>query len=170
MIEKFTFDIQLKKEKKKIILVKEENELRDHVVLKLLAYILFFDSRLQVEVSVGMHYKPDLVIKGNGGNPELWIDCGYVALAKVKSLAQKLRTTRVIFVKETPRELETFKNLIIKKTEHPERVEFLAFDDGFVSGIAQDLGRTNQVVLYEVMENVIGLALNDSVFESHLHH
>ncbi len=169
MIEKFTFDVQLRKERKKIILVKGENELRSHVVLKLLAYILYYDPRLQVEVSAGLHYKPDLMIAGNGTHPELWIDCGYVAMEKVKSLAKKLRTTRLVFVKETRRELETFKTLVTKKSDFSDRLEFLGFDAGFVSGIAEDLERTNDVVLYEVMENVIGLALNDSVFESSLY-
>jgi len=42
MIEKFTFDLHAPKVREKLILVKEELELRTHVVMKLLAYLLFY--------------------------------------------------------------------------------------------------------------------------------
>lgn len=185
MIEKFSFDIVLstspflqmlrqgKKEfstsgdvKKKLILVKNDLESRAHVVMKLLAFMIYFEPRLQVETSAGMHYKPDLMIAGDHGVPELWIDCGKIALRKVDSLSGKLRASRVILVKETKRELETFRQLIEKKVEHSATLEYLAFDKGFVSGIADALARGNEVTLYEAAENTIGVALNQEIFES----
>ncbi len=170
MIEKFSFEIQLAKTKKKLILVKAVSERREHVVLKLLAYMLFYDPELKVEVDIGMHYKPDLVLLQPGEQvPDIWIDCGQVTTLKVQSLAKKLKRSRIIFMKETHRELYQFKKLIEKKVEDESRIEYVAFDDGFVPGIAEALERTNQVVMYPVMEGVIGLALNDGVFETHLH-
>ena len=188
MIEKFSFDIlistspflqalrQGKKEfstsgevKKKLILVKNELESRAHVVLKLLAFMIFYDPRLQVEASVDMHYKPDLVIPGEHGVPELWIDCGKTALRKVESLSEKLRASRSILVKETKRELEVFRRLIQKKVEHFARLEYLAFEQGFVTGISEALARGSEVTLYEAAENTVGLALNAEVFESALY-
>ena len=171
MIEKFTFELHTPKiQQQKIILVKEMTELRNHVVLKLLAYCLYFTPDLKVEVSADLHYKPDLMVAGEHGVPKLWIDCGQVTLRKVESLAQKLRSTRVIFLKETKRELESFKKLVEKKVDHGERLEFLAFENGFVPSLANALQRTNHFTLYEVMENVIGIAINDEIFESALYH
>lgn len=171
MIEKFSFEIQLAKTKKKLILVKAVSERREHVVLKLLAYMLFYDPELKVEVDIGMHYKPDLVLLQPGEQvPDIWIDCGQVTTLKVQSLAKKLKRSRIIFMKETHRELYQFKKLIEKKVDGESQIEYVAFDDGFVSGIAEALERTNQVVMYPVMEGVIGLALNETVFETHLHH
>lgn len=170
MIEKFSFELQLGKTKKKMIFVKADGERREHVVLKLLAYMLFYDPELKVEVDIGMHYKPDLVLLPPGEQvPSIWIDCGQVTMLKVQSLARKLKRSRIIFMKETDRELHQFKKLIDRKVEDESRIECVAFDDGFVSGIAAELERTNQAVLYPVMEGVIGLALNSSVFESHVH-
>lgn len=186
MIEKFTFDLQLppaaylrqsnpdehislkQPVRKKIILVKNDLELRAHVVLKLLSYMLFYDPRLQIEMNIGMHYKPDLVIPGDHGVPELWIDCGQIALKKVDSLSIKLKATRICLVKETKREMESFRKVIEKKVDYPEKLEYLAFENGFVTGLADALARTNEVTLYEIMENVIGVALNDEIFESAL--
>ena len=170
MIEKFTFELHAPKIKsEKIILVKDIFELRNHVVLKLLAYLIFYDPRLKVEISADMHYKPDLMIPGDHGIPELWIDCGQVALRKAESLTGKLKTTRIIFVKETLRELATFKKLLEKKVEGADRLELLAFEPGFILSLANAIERTNHLTIYDVMENVIGIALNDQVFESTLY-
>lgn len=169
MIEKFTFELHAPRiEHEKIILVKNETELRIHVVLKLLAYVIFYEPGLKVEISADMHYKPDLLVPGEHV-PKLWIDCGKIALRKVESLAGKLRNTRVIFLKETKRELDVFKKLLDKKVEGSERLEYLAFEPGFVAGIAAQLARTNHLTLYEIMENVVGVALNDQIFESTLY-
>ncbi len=170
VIEKFTFDLVAPEVREKLILVKADMELREHIVLKLLAYLLFYDPRLKVECSVDMHYKPDLVIPGEHGVPELWIDCGQVAVKKVESLSAKLKSSRVIILKETKREMESFKKVIEKKVQHFDRVEYLSFEKGFVSGLAQALERVNEWTLYEVMENVIGVALNkQGIFESTLY-
>lgn len=175
MIEKFTFDLQAEmpgrpKVKKKLIVVKADGETREHVVMKLIAYLIYYDDRLIIEKSVDMHYKPDLVIPGDHGLPELWIDCGQIAVRKVESLAGKLRSSRFIILKETKREMEQFKKVIENKVQHFKSVEFLGFEPGFISGVALALDRKNEITLYQVMENVIGIALNDQVFESTLYH
>ena len=171
MIEKFTFELHAPKlAHEKIILVKADSELRTHIALKLLAYMLYYDSRLKVEVSADMHYKPDLVILGEHNVPELWIDCGKVTSRKMESLGNKLKNTRVIFIKETKRELETFRKLVEKKVDFLDHLEFLAFEPGFVASLGDAIQRTNHVTLYEVMEDVIGVALNDEIFESNLYH
>ena len=169
MIEKFTFDIQAKGLKKKMILVKNETERRNHIVMKLLGYVLFYDPRLQIECSVDMHYKPDLAIPGDHGVPELWIDCGQIAVKKVENLSSKFHNTRLIIIKETKREMESFRKIIEKKAEHFERVEYLSFEKGFVQNIADSLKRVNEVTVYDVIENVIGFALNEEVFETALY-
>jgi len=49
------------------------------------------------------------------------------------------------------------------------RLEFLAFEPGFITRVAEALGRSNQVTLYPISENAIGLAMNDEIFESNLY-
>lgn len=170
MIEKFTFELHAPKiEQEKIILVKAEGELRNHVTMKLLAYMIYYEPGLKVEISADMHYKPDLLVPGEH-TPKVWIDCGQVTLKKMESLSSKLRNTRIIFLKETKRELEAFKRLVEKKADHKDHLEFLAFEPNFVNSISNALARTNHITLYEVMENVIGIALNDEIFESTLYH
>ena len=171
MIEKFTFELHAPKvPEEKIILVKDDFELRTHVALKLLAYLLYYEPGLKVEISAEMHYKPDLLVPGEHNVPKLWIDCGKVTLRKAESLAAKLRHTRVIFVKESARELASFRKLVEKKADRTSHFEYLAFESGFVSSLANAMERTNHITLYSVLENVIGIALNDQIFESALYH
>ncbi len=170
MIEKFTFELHSPKiPREKMIFVKNDSELRTHVVLKILAYLLYYDPELKVEVSAEMHYKPDLLIPGDHV-PKLWIDCGKVALRKVETLASKLKNTRVVLLKESKRELDVFKKLVTKKVDDASRLEFLSFEPGFVASLGAAIERTNHLTLYEIMDNVIGVALNDQIFESTLYH
>ena len=189
MIEKFTFDIhmaatsgilrELKKgtndyvasgeAKKKLILAKDDFELRDHVAMKLMAFMLFYDPGMQVEVDMGMHYKPDLVIAPPGEAIQLWVDCGKIAVKKVESLSVKLHHARFVIVKSTPAELNSFRKVIDKKVERSAKIEYLAFDKGFIPSVGQAFARTNQVTLYEAAEGILGLALNGEIFETALH-
>jgi dihydrodipicolinate synthase/N-acetylneuraminate lyase len=116
-----------------------------------------------------MHYRPDLVIPGDHGIPEHWIDCGKVAVRKVDRLASKLKTTKIVIVKETAGELAQFRRLIDKKVERSDRIEYLGFDPDFIRSLADTMAKMNDVTLYDVMENVVGVAMNGEVFETTLH-
>ncbi|OGW72439.1 MAG: hypothetical protein A2Y02_01310 [Omnitrophica bacterium GWA2_52_12] len=169
VIEKFTFDIVAPKITKKLILVKNEGERREHVVLKLMCYVLFYDVRLKIEPELGLHFRPDLAIAGDHDVPEMWIDCGQISLDKADKLSRKLRNTRLIFVKETVSEMQRFKATVDKKTEHGGRIEYLAFDNAFIENMAAHLSRSNEWTLYDIEENVVGVTFGDNVFETHLH-
>ena len=68
----------------KIRLWQATGESYEHVLLKALAYSIFGEGcpGLQVEVKVGLRYKPDLVAVGSDGGFDLWVECGMVSLAK----------------------------------------------------------------------------------------
>ena len=182
MQEKFTFNIEAPRFKKKMIFFKEETESREHVVLKLLAYLLFYDEMLRVEVAIGTHYKPDLVIEGDHGVPSLWIDCGRITLKKIESLAGKFRKTKIVIVKSEKNETLSFQKQAERRVGDFENIQYVYFDRGFVARIAEGLNRSNDVVQWQVKgkpfgqapedssangaENVIGIALGDQVFES----
>jgi len=166
MQEKFTFNIEAPRFKRKMIFFKEETESREHVVLKLMAYLLFYDERLKIEAEIGTHYKPDLVIEGDHGVPEMWIDCGRITLKKIESLAEKFKRTKIVIVKGEKNETLSFRKQAAKRLESFEKVQFVYFDRGFVAGLAEALNRSNDLVQWQVAENVIGVALGERVFET----
>lgn len=168
MIEKYTFDLHFSKKHKKLILVKNASEGRIHVLLKLLAYMLFYDERLEIEKDIGMHYKPDLVICEPPSLPELWIDCGQISLEKVDTLSRKLKQTRIVILKRSRSELRNFTRMAAKKVSYPERIEYLAFEKSFLENLAASLQKKNQLTLYPIGDTAIGVALGDEVFETEL--
>ena len=166
MIEKFTFDFSVGKKSGKLILVKSEGETRIHVALKILAYLLFYDPALQVEVDAGMHYKPDLLQRSEEKGIEVWIDCGQISLDKVENLVRKLRRPRIILLKETHSEMKRFKASILKHIPAASRIEFISFEQGFVERLSEAFVRNNHIALYPITETAIGVSLEEEYFES----
>jgi uncharacterized protein YaeQ len=166
MQEKFTFNLETPKFKKKMILFKEDLESREHVVLKLLGYILFYEEDLKIEVSIGTHYKPDLVVEDRPGIPKVWIDCGKITLKKIETIAGKYKRAKFYILKCLKHEAEMFRKQAGKRIEDMANITFIHFDRGFVEGIAAHLNRSNDLVMWHVDENTVGIALGDHVFES----
>lgn len=168
MIEKFTFDVQKGKIQVKIILVKGDSETRGHVVLKLLAYMFYYQLGLKIEAAVDMHYKPDLVVMSSEGRPQLWIDCGHVAIKKMESLLRKLKQTQMVLVKKSKHEAQMFHAQLLKQIEPTERLQYLSFETGFIECIASSLQKVNEMTFYDVKENIIGVIINGNIFETEI--
>jgi uncharacterized protein YaeQ len=96
MSAKFSFNLASKDRRRelpgKIIIGLQENETIAHVVLKLMAYILFFRERLQIEANLhqdSIPFVPDLVQLDYELRPKLWIECGEPGVNKLNKLAVK---------------------------------------------------------------------------------
>ena len=68
----------------RIRLWQARGESYEHVLMKALAYSIFVREhpQLQVEVKVGLRYKPDLIAIGANGQFDLWIECGMISITK----------------------------------------------------------------------------------------
>ena len=123
----------------RLFLVRKRGEWLDPVLMKLLAYVLFFHPGLQVEASAEQRYKPDLLRLDERGDPVQWIDCGSTALRKLDRITRRNRKTPIDIVKRGERELRLFKDAADRKIERPERVRYYAFADGFVERLGERL-------------------------------
>jgi uncharacterized protein YaeQ len=121
----------------RLFLVKKPGESLEHVLMKLLSYVLFFDPGLEVEASAEQHYKPDLLRLDERGEPVQWIDCGSTSLRKLDRITQRNRRSFIDIVKPSERELRLFKEAADRKLERPERVRYWAFADGFLDRLAE---------------------------------
>jgi hypothetical protein len=79
---------------RKVVLVKKAVESQRHVVMKALLWALYLPAypALQVEVSLGAKYKPDLVQMGRDG-PVFWGEAGRVGSEKLRSLFKRYPRT-----------------------------------------------------------------------------
>jgi len=140
MRAKYTFNI---KGQNKVIMRKGMNETIEHVVLKLLSYLLF-NRRPGIEVSVRQHYKPDLLLEEESVI-KVWIECGAVSPKKLDKISTRNNQAEIFVVKETREEAVEFCSFTEKKVRHPERMTFMGFEAGFVKEIANQLERVNRI-------------------------
>ena len=97
MSAKHTFNLQSRDKQRelprRIIIGQQDSETVRHVMLKLLAYVLFYRPRLQMEMDLdrdSLPFVPDLVELYYELRPKFWVECGECSMNKLRKLAVKL--------------------------------------------------------------------------------
>lgn len=143
MASKYTFHLG---EREKIVQERRGGESQRHIMLKLLAYILYYERGPRIEIAVSdskRDYRPDLVAFDAAGEIALWIDCGQITLRKVDDLTRQQRGAEIVVIKPTLKEMEGYAQQATKKVRLIERVRFLGFDAEFVANLIAGLGHNN---------------------------
>ena len=115
----------------KIVVGQEEIETTNHVMLKLLAYVLFYRERLQLEVNLhqdSIPFKPGLVQLDYELRPKLWVECGECSVAKLDKLAVKVPEAEIWVVKKSPDEVDSLMRGMAKEKLRRDRYHLLGFD------------------------------------------
>ena len=87
---------------RRVRLWKRLGESYEHVLLKALGYALFMDRypTLEIERSVGLRYKPDLVATGGAGARfDFWGECGAVSVRKIAWLLKHAGVGQLVIFK-----------------------------------------------------------------------
>ena len=132
----------------KQVLETQSMESGRHIVLKVLAYILYHERRPRIEIRVSSDkrdYKPDLVTFDAAGDISLWIDCGQIGLHKVEDLTRHLGNAEIVIFKPAVREMEGYARQAARKIPRHARVCYLSFDPDFVPALVKELGHLNTV-------------------------
>jgi uncharacterized protein YaeQ len=77
----------------KIIVGQQDTETITHVVLKFLAYMLFYRERIELEPNLhndNIPFRPDIVQLDYQLQPVLWVECGECSVQKLDKLAVKV--------------------------------------------------------------------------------
>jgi hypothetical protein len=104
----------------------------EHVLMKALAYSIFVREhpRLQIEVKVGLRYKPDLIAVAEDGTFDLWVECGMISITKTAWLAKHTTARRIVICKIDLNADQLIKQLrtdISPKYRPAERLSILNF-------------------------------------------
>lgn len=107
---KITLKIKYKEKSKsidfrRVILHKKLNESKLHIVLKILAYLYFWEKKLIIEPSYRFRgYRPDLIVlkrgelpHNNNLTPEYWIECKKAKYKKMVALGRYLSTCQIFW-------------------------------------------------------------------------
>ncbi|MEW6304470.1 MAG: YaeQ family protein [Verrucomicrobiota bacterium] len=133
----------------KIIVGQNDTETVPHVVLKFLAYLLFFRERLQIEPNLhndSIPFVPDLVQLDYELRPKLWIECGECSLGKLDKLAVKAPEAELWVVKSSPAEVEQLLRAMEKGDLRQGRYHVIGLDPEMIQELCGLLQYRNEVL------------------------
>lgn len=87
---------------KRVRLWQRPGESYEHVLMKALGYAMFSRKypHLEIEVKVGLRYKPDLIAPGEeNGDFDFWGECGTNSLRKTGWILKHTRTKKLVLFK-----------------------------------------------------------------------
>ena len=135
MSAKFSFHLESQDKRRalpsKIIIGRQETETLAHVALKLLAFLIFFRERLQIEANLhqdDIPFVPDLVQLDYELRPRLWVECGECGVQKLHKLAVKVPDAEIWIVKRSVAEAQHLLQAMAKAELRQNRYQVLALD------------------------------------------
>ncbi len=139
MAGKFSFQLRSEERRRsfphKLVIGQRETETNAHVLLKLIAYLLFFRERLQVEPRLDLDlipYEPDLLQCDYELRPVLWVECGECGVAKLDRLAVKVPEAAIWVVKRSVEEAESLIQQMARAGLRRHRYHVIGLEsDGF---------------------------------------
>lgn len=153
MAAKYTFDLQSRDKRRplpnKILLGQGETETLPHVLLKFLAYVLFYRERIQIEASLhndSIPFTPDLVQLDYELRPRLWVECGECSLAKLNKLAVKVPDADIWVVKGSVARAEALARAMAGEELRRHRYGIIGFDDTMFDELLGLLGTRNRLL------------------------
>ncbi len=154
----------------KILLTKEPLEPLSHVLLKLLAFVLFQRERLQIEPRLhddNIPFVPDVLQLDYEMRPALWIECGDTPASKLDKLAVKVPLAEIWIVQRSAEELAATKKEMRRLELRPNRYRLLGFEPAMFDEMLTLLTHRNELVLYRLdfTEQQLQLDFNGVWFE-----
>jgi hypothetical protein len=131
-----------------VILGRDSLETEAHVVLKLLAYLLFFRARLQVAAHLhddSIPFVPDLVQLDYELRPALWVECGECSVEKLDRLAVKAPEAELWVMKRSWSEVEPLTRAMARAELRRRRYRLLGLDEAMFDEVCGRLRSRNRV-------------------------
>ena len=110
-------------------------------------WFVFYRPGLEIEASVGEHYKPDLVHRNKDLEVTHWIDCGQTRLTKLDAIVARHRAAKFTIVKEKPSELRHYHRRAIARNNRLEQIQYLAFDPPGLQPLCRLLHKRHKLVV-----------------------
>jgi uncharacterized protein YaeQ len=133
----------------KIIIGQAPPETGIDVVLKLLAYLLFFRERIQLDVRLheqDIQLVPDLVQLDYALRPALWIECGDCSAARLDRLAVKVPEAEIWVVQRSATGINQLHEGMRKAGLRRGRYHLAGLDEPMVDEVLALLQSRNQVL------------------------
>lgn len=133
----------------KVIIGQQSNETTTHVMLKLLAYLLFYRERLQIEINLhqdNIPFTPDLVQLDYELRPRLWVECGECSVNKLDKLAVKVPEAEIWVIKRSQSEAEHLLKAMAKEELRRDRYSLIGLDAAMFNEMCGLLATRNELL------------------------
>jgi len=158
---------------RRVLIAAKEEETPEHVALRLTAAILFFDREPALDTGpsdpavADIGFFPDLMVPDDGGGVAVWIECGNVAVNKLTKVARRIKTGRMIILKESVDAGRRMREVINKEVSKGEKVEVWAWPREDFARWTAAIKESNYV-FGEASGSTLNLVLNETVFDTQL--
>ena len=104
----------------RIRLWQRAGESYEHILMKALGYAMFVGKypNLEIEVKIGLRYKPDLIARNENGEILLWGEAGANSIRKTKWILKHTRAEKLVLFKINQNVEQLIKQL---REEIPEK-------------------------------------------------
>jgi predicted transcriptional regulator len=137
MANKHSFTLRSEDRKRdlprKIIIGQQPTETIAHVLLKLMAFVLFYRDRLQIDANLHMDsipFVPDLVELDYELRPKMWVECGECGVAKLDKLAVKVPSAEIWVIKRSFAAVDELMRAMERGELRRDRYNLAGFDEG----------------------------------------
>jgi uncharacterized protein YaeQ len=153
---KHTFNLQSRDKQRelprRIIIGQQDTETLRHVLLKMLAFVLFYRPRLQLEIELDrdtMPFVPDLVELDYELRPKFWVECGECSLGKLHKLAVKLPDTEFWIIKASEKAAHDLRAAMEKEEFRQNRYNIVGLDETMFDEVSALLRGRNELFWVE---------------------
>ena len=133
----------------KIIIGRQETETVEHVALKLIGFLLFYNERLQIGSNLhdeNIPFVPDLVELDYQLQPKLWVECGDCTVNKLNKLAVKAHEAKIWIMQRSPEALEQLRRGMEKEELRRDRYQLIALDAAMFDEVVALLKPRNELL------------------------
>ena len=155
MSGKYTFDLTSEERRRplpdKITVGQKENEGVKHVMLKFLAFVLFYRERLQIEPRLlddNIPFEPDVIQLDYSLRPVFWIECGECGVGKLHKLAVKAPEAELWIIKRSPADAEALYRAMEKEELRRNRYGLIGLDPAMFDEMCGLLGSRNKLTWF----------------------
>lgn len=152
MSRKFSFQLESTNPRRplpgKIIVGQRDTETTAEVLLKFLAYLLFYRDRLQLEPRLhdeNLPYQPDLVQFDYTLRAALWVECGDCPVQKLDRLAVKVPEAEIWVVRRSWAEAEELLRQMARQELRRNRYHVIGLDPDMFAEVEGLMHARNEV-------------------------
>lgn len=117
-----------------LVTAQQPDEPDEHILLRFLACVLFYEEQLRDSPGWIDIHEPDLRADDLTGQLELWVECGAPPMKRLEKALSRHKSARFVALFGNPEEAEQFRQAVIgEKLRHVEQLEIWALPSTFMA-------------------------------------